>query len=159
MHLISLNIFSCIVTYSTDVINQPPDMSTVLCSKSLMFATGIMLQFRNAAVFSYKDLCWNLPNQQGKQRSIGLYWINTTNGLHQVKWDMELECGGHKGGWCTIVKLDTSKGDSCSSGWTKYNITTPGDLPKVVCWSGNDASGCYSAIFTTYNITFDQHNL
>ena len=61
----------------------------------------------------------------------------------------------HKGGWrwTTIVKLDTSKGDSCPSGWT--NITTPGDLPKVVCQSGNDAGGCYSAIFTMYNITFN----
>ena len=71
--------------------------------------------------------------------------------IQQVNCDMELECGGHKGGWTTIVKLDTSKGDPCSSGWTK--ITTPGDSPKVVCRSGNDAGGCYSAIFTTYNIT------
>ena len=84
----------------------------------------------------------------------GLYWINTTSGLHQVNCDMELECGGHKGGWTTIVKLDISKGDSCPSEWTK--ITTPGDLPKVVCRSGNDASGCYSAIFTTHNITFNK---
>ena len=27
------------------------------------------------------------------------YWINTTTGVHQVYCDMELECGGHKGGW------------------------------------------------------------
>ena len=26
---------------------------------------------------------------------------------------------------------DTSKADSCTSGWTR--ITTPGDLPRVVC--------------------------
>ena len=84
----------------------------------------------------------------------GLYWINTTSGLHQVTCDMELECGGHKGGWTTIVKIDTSKGDSCPSGWTR--ITTPGALPKVVCRTGNEASGCYSAIFTTYNVTFNK---
>ena len=84
----------------------------------------------------------------------GLYWINTTSGLHQVNCDMELECGGHKGGWTTIVKLDTSKGDSCPSGWT--NITTTGASPKVVCRSGSDANGCHSAIFTTYNITFSK---
>ena len=84
----------------------------------------------------------------------GLYWINTTSGLQQVNCEMELECGGHKGGWTTIVKLDTSKGDVCPSGWT--TITTPGDLPKVVCRSGNDAADCYSAIFTTYNITFNK---
>ena len=46
----------------------------------------------------------------------GLYWINTTSGLHQVTCDMELKCGGHKGGWTTIVKFDTSKGDSCPTG-------------------------------------------
>ena len=33
---------------------------------------------------------------------------------------------------------------------------TPGDLPKVVCWSECDARGCYSAIFTTYNIPFNK---
>ena len=84
----------------------------------------------------------------------GLYWINTTSGLHRVNCDMELECGGHKGGWTTIVKFDTSKGDSCTSGWT--NITTPGDLSKVACRSGSDASGCHSVIFTTFNITFNK---
>ena len=84
----------------------------------------------------------------------GLYWINTSSGLHQVNCDMELECGGHKGGWTTIVKLDTSKGDACPSEWTR--ITTPGALPKVVCRIGNDAGGCYSAIFTTYNVTFNK---
>ena len=80
----------------------------------------------------------------------GLYWINTTSGLHQVNCDMELECGGHKGGWTTIVKLDTSKGDSCPSAWTR--MTTPGDFSKVVCQSGGN--GCHSVVFTTYNITF-----
>ena len=84
----------------------------------------------------------------------GLYWVNITSGLHQVNCDMELECGGHKGGWTTIAKLDTSKGDSCPIGWT--NITTPGASPKVVCRSGNDAIGCHSVIFTTYNITFNK---
>ena len=84
----------------------------------------------------------------------GLYWINTTSGLHQVNCDMELECGGHKGGWITIVKFDTSKGDSCPSEWTK--ITTPGDTPtKSVC-RAEDNAGCDSTIFSTYNITFNK---
>ena len=83
----------------------------------------------------------------------GLYWINTTSGLHQVNCDMELECGGHKGGWTTIVIFDTSKGDSCPTGWS--NITTPGDSPKSVCRSGDNA-GCDSTIFSTYNITFNK---
>jgi len=78
----------------------------------------------------------------------GLYWINTTSGLHQVYCDMELECGGYKGGWTRITKFDTSKGDPCPSGWSK--ITS-----RNVCRSGDD-SGCYPTIFTTYNITFNK---
>ena len=66
---------------------------------------------------------------------------------------MELECGGHKGGWTTIAKFDTSKGDSCPSGWTK--ITTPGASPKSVCRAGEN-KGCDSTIFSTYNITFNK---
>ena len=81
----------------------------------------------------------------------GLYWINTTSGLHQVNCSMELECGGHKGGWTTIVKLDTSEGDSCPSAWTRISASG-----KVVCRSGSNSGGCYSAIFTTYNITFNK---
>ena len=83
----------------------------------------------------------------------GLYWINTTSGLHQVNCDMELECGGHKGGWTMIAKFDTSKGDFCPSSWTK--ITTPESSPKAVCRSG-DSIGCDSTIFSTYNITFNK---
>ena len=40
----------------------------------------------------------------------GDYWIETSTGLHQVYCDMELECGGHKGGWMRIADLDTSRG-------------------------------------------------
>ena len=66
---------------------------------------------------------------------------------------MELECGGHKGGWTTITKFDTSIGDSCPSGWTK--VSTPGDSPKSVCRSRDNPS-CDSTIFSTYNITFSK---
>ena len=46
----------------------------------------------------------------------GNYWINTITGVHQVYCDMELECGGHKGGWMRIADLDTSRGHDCPSG-------------------------------------------
>ena len=93
-------------------------------------------------------------NNKASRGVSSLYWVTTTSGLHQVNCDMELECGGHKGGWTRIAKFDTSKGDSCPTGWTK--ITTPGTNPKSVCRSSNDDGGCYSAIFTTYNITFNK---
>ena len=66
---------------------------------------------------------------------------------------MELECGGHKGGWTMIVQFDTSKGDSCPTEWA--NITIPGGSSKRVCRSG-DSTGCDSIIFSTYNITFNK---
>ena len=81
----------------------------------------------------------------------GLYWINTTSGLHQVNCDMELECGGHKGGWTTIVKFDISKGDPCPSGLTRIGVP-----PQGVCRSGNDDAGCHSIIYTTYNVSFNK---
>ena len=82
----------------------------------------------------------------------GLYWINTTSGIHHVYCNMELrECGGEKGGWTRVAQFDTSQGDPCPSGWTL--ITTPGDNPRNVCRSG-DSRGCHSTIFPTYNISY-----
>ena len=81
----------------------------------------------------------------------GLYWINTTSGIHQVYCKMELQCGGHKGGWTRVVQFDTSQGDPCPTGWTL--ITTPGANPRNVCRSGS-TNECHSTIFTTYNTSF-----
>ena len=85
----------------------------------------------------------------------GDYWINTTSGVHQVYCDMELECGGHKGGWMRIADLDTSRGDECPTGWTK--ITTP-DVPTrpatVVCRSPDDSAGCYPTSFPVNGADF-----
>ena len=47
----------------------------------------------------------------------GDYYIQTTKGVQQVYCDMELECGGQKGGWMRIADLDTSRGDDCPSGY------------------------------------------
>ena len=80
----------------------------------------------------------------------GNYWINTTTGVHQVYCDMELECGGHKGGWMRIADIDTSRGDDCPSGWT--NITSP----VAACIAPNSNAGCYSANFSTLNIPYSK---
>ena len=74
------------------------------------------------------------------------YWINTTTGIYQVYCDMELECGGHKGGWMRIADYDTSR-DDCPKGWNK--ITANG---IAVCRSPSDSAGCYSSMFSTYNV-------
>ena len=77
------------------------------------------------------------------------YWINTTTGVHQVYCDMELECGGHKGGWMRIADLDTSRGDDCPSAWTK--ITTP-----VAACVAPSIGGCYSTNFSTLSIPYSK---
>jgi len=85
----------------------------------------------------------------------GDYWIQTTTGVHQVYCDMELECGGHKGGWMRVANFSTGSGDNCPMGWTK--ITTPTDpvFPSVdVCRSPNDASGCYPTMFPTFGVNY-----
>ena len=89
-------------------------------------------------------------NKASRKRS-GNYWINTNTGVHQVYCDMELECGGHKGGWMRIADLDTSRGDDCPSGWTK--ITTSS---IVACRAPNSNAGCYSTNFSTLNIPYSR---
>ena len=78
----------------------------------------------------------------------GDYWIYTNTGVHQVYCDMELECGGHKGGWMRIANLNTSRGDNCPSGWTK--ITTP----VAACKAPSAIAGCYSTEFPTLSIPY-----
>ena len=80
----------------------------------------------------------------------GNYWINTTTGVHQVYCDMELVCGGHKGGWMRIADLDTSRGDDCPLGWTK--ITTP----VAACIAPSSNAGCYSTNFSTLSIPYSK---
>ena len=82
----------------------------------------------------------------------GLYCITTASGTHQVYCNMELQCGGHKGGWTRVAQFDTSQGDACPPGWNL--TTTPGDNPNNVCQSGITDAGCHSTIFITYNISF-----
>ena len=79
------------------------------------------------------------------------YWVNTTTGIHQVYCDMELECGGHDGGWMRIADLDTSRGDNCPSGWKK---TTANGIS--MCRSPSNSAGCYPTIFSTQQIGFNK---
>ena len=97
---------------------------------------------------SCDDIYQNNKASRGVSR---LYWVTTASGTHQVYCNMELECGGHKGGWTRVAQFDTSKGDSCPPEWRL--TTTPGDNPKNVCRS-EDTNECHSTIFTTYNISF-----
>ena len=68
---------------------------------------------------------------------------------------MELECGGHKGGWMRIVDLDTSRGDNCPTGWTKTTTpNTSGNPATDVCRSTSSNAGCYSTHFTVNGTSY-----
>ena len=44
-----------------------------------------------------------MDNYGQKLADGGLLFWTLVNGLHQVKYDMELECSGHKDVWIIIV--------------------------------------------------------
>ena len=92
-------------------------------------------------------------NMNGRMKS-GYYWINTTTGVHQVYCDMELECGGHKGGWMRIANLNASRGDNCPTGWTKMTTNDAGQPSRVVCRSTKANAGCYSTSFTVNGTSY-----
>ena len=72
----------------------------------------------------------------------GQYWIKAVSGtVQRVYCDMELECGGHKGGWMRVAQFDTTNGDTCPGDWinnANYNS---------LC-TGTGGAGCYSANFS-----------
>ena len=65
----------------------------------------------------------------------GFYWIKTDR-VKEVYCDMELNCGGIKGGWMRIANFDTTHGDECPVGWRKVIS------PQPLCRGYNDAAGC-----------------
>jgi len=85
----------------------------------------------------------------------GDYWIQTTTGVHQVYCDMELECGGHKGGWMKVANISISSGDDCPTGWTKITTPTNPVYPSInVCRSPNDDAGCYPTLFSVSGVSY-----
>ena len=77
----------------------------------------------------------------------GHYWINTTQGLHEVKCKMGLQCGGVEGGWMQVVDVNMAHDSSCPGAWRM--ITSP----RRLCIGGLNA-GCDSAIFYTKSVCF-----
>jgi len=67
---------------------------------------------------------------------------------------MELECGGHKGGWMKIADLDTSRGDKCPSGWTKIATNDAGQPFIDVCKATSNNAGCYPVSFSVNSVSY-----
>ena len=57
-------------------------------------------------------------------RLLGEYLSKLTGTVQQVYCDMELECGGHKGGWMRVAQVDTTNGDTCPVNGSIMLITT-----------------------------------
>ena len=80
------------------------------------------------------------------------YWIKSSAGVQLAYCDMELECGGHKGGWMRIADVDTSTGSACPSGWSA--TTTPSQPPNHVCQASS--TGCSAAVFTVNEANYSR---
>ena len=96
---------------------------------------------------SCADIYDSNPASRGKSG----YYIVKTDHIHTVYCDMELQCGGHKGGWMKIADHDMGKGDGCPEGWNK---TTANGIS--LCRPPSDNVGCYSTVFMVYNTSYNK---
>ena len=81
--------------------------------------------------------CADIYNKNPTSHGRSGYYVLKTDHLFFAYCDMELDCGGTKGGWMRIA--DLNKGDTCPNEWTTYSY---------YC-TGGSAAGCYSAHFST----------
>ena len=77
---------------------------------------------------SCADIYYKNPESHGRSG----YYVIKTDHLHFVYCDMELECGGTKGGWMRIANIDTRRGDQCPSGWVKIILVKQTIMLPVV---------------------------
>ena len=96
---------------------------------------------------SCADIYDNNPASHGKSG----YYIVKTDHIHTVYCDMELQCGGHKGGWMKIADYDTSRGDDCPKGWNKITANN-----IDMCRSPSDSGGCYPTIFSVHHVGYNK---
>ena len=72
------------------------------------------------------------------------YYVLKTDHLFFAYCEMELDCGGNKGGWMQIA--DFKKGNTCPGIWTNDGS---------YCTGGSSA-GCYSADFSTNSTSYSK---
>ena len=90
--------------------------------------------------------CVDIYNKNPTSRGRSGYYVLKTDHLFFAYCDMELDCGGNKGGWMRLADINTNRGDTCPSGWTRY---------KSYCIGGS-AAGCYSANFLTNSTSYSK---
>ena len=94
---------------------------------------------------SCADIYYKNPESHGRSG----YYVIKTGHLFFAYIDMELECGGTKGGWMRIVDIDTRRGDQCPNGWVKSS-------QHHSCKPNNNAASCYSTIFDTLSTSYSE---
>ena len=90
--------------------------------------------------------CADIYNKNPTSHGRSGYYVLKTDHVFFAYCDMELDCGGTKGGWMRIADIDTSRGDTCPSGWNSYNS---------YCTGGSSA-GCYSAHFSVNSTSYSK---
>lgn len=96
-----------------------------------------------ASAMVSQESCLQLQRELGVTES-GYYLVKQSS----VYCDMALECGGYKGGWTRVISLNTSRGDSCPTGWTN-DYSNGGRY----CTGGQDA-GCHSMKISTNQVRY-----
>ena len=86
---------------------------------------------------SCADICQTNKATRGNS---GFYWItnSTFNESVQVYCDMELSCGGHKGGWMRVADLVINAGSPCPSEWVNVTLNS-----IQMCQPLSNTPGCY----------------
>ena len=90
---------------------------------------------------------------KGSRGNSGVYWIinNSTRvpGPSQVYCDMELDCGGHKGGWMRVVDIDINGGDLCPTEWANVTVNS-----IHMCEPPSNTPGCYGTRFSVNGVNY-----
>jgi len=122
---------------------------TIIVVLAILEASLVMAQYDTCTRYGF-DIdhpgvsCADIYNKNPTSRGRSGYYTIKTDHLFFAYCDMELDCSGNKGGWMRIVDIDTSRGDTCPSGWTSY---------KSYC-TGGQAAGCHSAQFSTNSTSY-----
>ena len=128
-----------IMSYALIVLLAVAENSLVMARDDTCTRYGFDIDLPGA---SCADIYDKNPTSHGKSG----YYVLKTDHLFFAYCDMELDCGGTKGGWMRIADIDTTKSATCPNGWTNYT---------TYCTGGSTA-GCHSAYFVTDSIKYSK---
>ena len=134
------SVIECIVMASLSII------TVVLLLNSLVMAQNDISTKYGIDIGHPGSSCADIYNKNSASHGISTNYIIETDRLRFVYCDMELECGGTKGGWMRIANIDTRRGDQCPNGWTSY---------QSYC-TGGQTAGCYSTYFSTVSTNYSR---